>query len=146
MTLRKMTKSAVAMVHAAVVVRAQTKQRSAIGRVAQREKTDKGVSSIQRKASGAETRKNANIQCEAWRTRPNAVLISFGRATTTLTQLRLRTLGVRRLTCGAGEELIQDDLNGVKPIQRLRLTTARDLTLVALAEVPQSNLVEVMQA
>ena len=60
-----MTKSAVARIHAAVVARAQRKERKAMGKVAQREKTERGVRSMQRKERGAEMRKRANIQCEA---------------------------------------------------------------------------------
>ena len=81
MTFLKMTKSAVAMMQAAVVTSAHTKERIAIGNVAQREKTERGVKSMQMKERGAETRKRANIQREAWRTRPKAVTISFGSAT-----------------------------------------------------------------
>ena len=76
-----MTKSAVAIVQAAVVVRAQIEDRMAMGKVAQREKTDRGVSSMQRKANGAEIRNRANIQWEIVRTSPRIVRMLFGRAT-----------------------------------------------------------------
>lgn len=69
------------MMQAAVVARAHTKERMAMGNVAQREKTERGVKSMHIKERGAEMRKRANIQCEAWRTRPKAVTISFGSAT-----------------------------------------------------------------
>lgn len=81
MTFLKMTNNAVARMQAAVVARAQRKARMAIGNVAQREKTDRGVRSMQRKERGAEIRKRANIPCEAWRTRPRAVTMLLGSAT-----------------------------------------------------------------
>lgn len=49
-------------------------------------------------------------------------------------------------TGGAGEKLVQDDLYGVEPVQRLRLGAVCDFTSVSLAEIPQPNLVEVVQA
>ena len=72
---------AVAMVQAAVVVRAQRRARQAIGRVSRRELTLSGVSSTQRKESGAETRKRPNMMWEMVRTRPRIIAMLEGRAT-----------------------------------------------------------------
>ena len=82
---------------AAVVARAQVKDRMAMGMVAQREKTDRGVSSMQRKAKGAEIRNRANIQWEILRTRPRIVTILFGRATLQALALRESTRNVSYL-------------------------------------------------
>lgn len=89
MTLRNTMKSTVAMMEAAVVVKAQRKERNAIGTVRSREYMLRGVMKMQRKESGAETRKSPNMTCEACLTRPSAVRISFGSATTNGRQLCL---------------------------------------------------------
>lgn len=48
---------------------------------------------------------------------------------------------------GAGEELREQDLHGVEPVQGLRRRASGDaLAVVALAVVPQADLVEVVQA
>lgn len=45
------------------------------------------------------------------------------------------------------QELVNQDLDRVKPVHQLRLATSRDaLIVVSLAEIPHSNLVEVVKA
>ena len=71
----------VAMIAAVVVVRADRKAKMAIGRVAQREYTDRGVRKMETKEVQAPVRNRANIQREAVRTRLRAEIILDGRAT-----------------------------------------------------------------
>lgn len=51
-----------------------------------------------------------------------------------------------KLTSGASKQLVQHDLNGIEPIHRPRPAAIRDLVSIALAEVPKSDLVEIMQS
>lgn len=52
----------------------------------------------------------------------------------------------KKLTRRSGEQLITQNLDGVEPVQRLRVRAIRNaLALVALTEIPQPNLVEIVQ-
>lgn len=49
-------------------------------------------------------------------------------------------------TCRASEELIQDNRDGIEPVQRLMLPTTRDtLVIISLTEIPKPDTVKVMQ-
>ena len=53
---------------------------------------------------------------------------------------------LNQLTRCSGEQLITQNLDRVEPIQRLRRgAVGHALALVALAKVPKTNLIEVMQ-
>ena len=39
-------------------------------------------------------------------------------------------------TCGTCDELVENDLNRIEPIQRLRLATIRNTMPISLAEIP----------
>lgn len=80
-TLLNMMNITVAMMEAAVVNRAERKVRIAIGKVAQRVKTERGVKRVERKVRQAPVRKRANIQWEARRTSWRAEIMLAGRAT-----------------------------------------------------------------
>ncbi|KAL8943076.1 MAG: hypothetical protein Q9216_001276 [Gyalolechia sp. 2 TL-2023] len=51
-----------------------------------------------------------------------------------------------QLTSGASKQLVQHDLYGIEPIHLPRLAAVGDLVSIALAEVPKSDLVEIMQS
>ncbi len=71
----------VAMIVAAVVVRALRKAKMAMGKVAQRVYIERGVRKTETKQVLAPVRNSANIQCEAVRTRESAEMMFSGRAT-----------------------------------------------------------------
>ena len=75
----------VAIIVAAVVVRAERKAKIAIGKVAQRVKIDSGVRKMETKHVQALVRNRANIQCDAKRTSLRASITLAGRATATST-------------------------------------------------------------
>ena len=79
----------VAMMVAAVVVRAEMKAKIAIGKVAQRVKMESGVRKMETKQVQAPVKKKANIQCEAKRTRERADMMFEGRATGMISYLLL---------------------------------------------------------
>jgi len=76
-----MMNSAVASTVATVVKSAPRKVTIAMGRVAQREKTPRGIRKIMRKFTQAPARKRANIQLETMRRRLRMSFTSDGRAT-----------------------------------------------------------------
>ena len=80
-TFLKMTNMTVAMTVATVVAKAETKARTAIGRVRRREYIDKGVRKMLTKAVQAPVRKRPNIQWETTRTRVRAETMLAGSAT-----------------------------------------------------------------
>lgn len=51
-----------------------------------------------------------------------------------------------RHTCSAGEQFTDDDLYRIEPVQRPRLAAGSYLVPVAFAEIPQADLVEIMQS
>ena len=71
----------VAMMVAAVVVRAVRKVKMAIGNIVQRVKTESGVRNIETKQVQAPVRKRANIMREARRTSERASMTFWGKAT-----------------------------------------------------------------
>ena len=85
------------MMEAAVVNRAERKARKAIGKVAQRVKTERGVKRVEREVRQAPVRKRANIQWEARRTSWRAEMILVGRATVRRMGLNNRPLEWKRL-------------------------------------------------
>lgn len=80
-TFLNMMNMTVAMMEAVVVNRAERKVRKAIGKVAQRVRTERGAKRIERKVRQAPVRKRVNIQWEARRTSRRARMILVGKAT-----------------------------------------------------------------
>ena len=92
----------VAMIVAAVVVSAERKANTAMGKVAQRVKIERGVRKIETKQVQAPVRKRANIQWEAKRTRDKADMTFEGRATGERVSNHEDHVSSNKLTAGPG--------------------------------------------
>ena len=79
--LRKMMNMAVAMILAAVTMRALRKARMATGKVSQRVNTDRGMRNMRTKERRVPVRKRPNIHCEANLMRSRISLMLEGRLT-----------------------------------------------------------------
>ena len=135
------------MMDAAVVKRAERKVRRAMGTVAQRVKTLRGVRKMERKVRQAPVRKQANIQWEAKRTSWSAVMMLAGRATAkdqpeNLEGKAIRSGALLVAPASSSERMISTGLNqyNVAGVEHPRY-----LTPVPLAVIPQPHLVEIMQ-
>lgn len=136
----------VAMTVATVVKRAAKKVKIPVKRVSQREKTARGFKSIITKDKQAPARKRPNIQCETTLISPRISVTSVGSVTKKVLAWDTRKLGRQILTSCTRQQLVEDDLHRVEPVQSLGTrAVGYTLSIVALAEAPKSDTVEIVQ-